>query len=77
MPSPHYICILITHENISEFGETSAIREPYRSDMAMNFERDEDARGGPSLSFRHYPAIFMENRTQPGIETRCTSSGTR
>jgi hypothetical protein len=45
--------------------------------MAMNFERDGDARGGPSLSFRHYPAIFVESRIQPGIEIRCISSGTR
>jgi hypothetical protein len=31
--------------------------------MTMNFELDGDARSGLSLSFSHYPGIFMESRT--------------
>jgi hypothetical protein len=37
--------------------------------MAVNFEQDGDARGDSSFSFRHHPSIFMESRTQSGIET--------
>jgi hypothetical protein len=37
--------------------------------MAVNFEQDGNARGDTNVSFRRYPATFMESCTQPGIET--------